>query len=218
MEPGATETDEPSTAGTPSREVEPVKVEVVPPAPAKPAWPRLVLLALVLGGIFLLGHVTGATEYFTRAQIRAFMEDLGVSGFLLYLALFAVGELVHIPGIVFVLAALLAYGRVLGAAAGYAGGLVSVAVAFVVVRRVGGQLLTDVKRPLLRRVIDRLQSHPISTIAALRAVLWFAPIVNVVLAMSPVRFRDYLVGSAIGLLVPITVLTLAFEWALTFFE
>ncbi len=210
-------TDE-SLAGPEPVKVEPVKVEVVPPPAPKPVWPRLVLLAVVLGALFAVGHVTGATEYLTRDRIQAFMETLGVWGFLLFLLSFAIGELVHIPGIVFVLAALVAYGRVLGAGAGYVGGLLSVTVAFLVVRKVGGQLLTDVKRPWLRRLLDRLDAHPITTIAALRAVLWFAPIVNVVLAMSSVRFRDYLIGSAIGFLVPITILTVAFEWALAFFE
>jgi uncharacterized membrane protein YdjX (TVP38/TMEM64 family) len=219
MDPGASETNETTVAETASASVEPVKVEIVPSrVPPKPMWPRLVLLVAVLGAIFLVGHLTGATEYLTRARIRELMEDLGVWGFLLFLVLFAIGELVHIPGIVFVLAALLAYGRVLGAAAGYVGGLLSVSVAFLVVRKVGGQLLTEVKRPLMRRVVDRLERRPISTIAALRAVLWFAPIVNVVLAMSSVRFRDYLLGSAIGFLVPIAILTIAFEWALAFFE
>jgi uncharacterized membrane protein YdjX (TVP38/TMEM64 family) len=212
MESGVSEKTDESLAG-----IEPVKVEVVPPPAPKPVWPRLVLLVVVLAALFGVGHVTGATEYLTRDRIQAFMEELGVLGFLLFLLSFAIGELVHIPGIVFVLAALVAYGRVLGAGAGYVGGLLSVTVAFLVVRKVGGQLLTDVKRPWLRRLLARLDANPISTIAALRAVLWFAPIVNVVLAMSSVRFRDYLIGSAIGFVVPIAILTFAFEWALSFF-
>ena len=51
----------------------------------------------------------------------------------------------------------------------------------------------------------------------MRMFLFLLPAVNYGLAMTRVRFRDYLVGSAIGLVPPMIVIALAFEWALSFF-
>lgn len=223
MEPGASETTDASLASTPLAEdaaaLEPVKVDVgPPPPPAKPTWPRLVGLAVLTVALLAIGHFTGLTEHLSRDNLRALMESLGVWGVLLFVVLFAVGEFMHVPGIVFVLAALLAYGRVAGAIAAYAGALVSVSFAFVVVRRVGGQALAEVRRAWIARVLAMLDRRPILTVAVLRIVFFLAPALNYGLAMTRIRFRDFFVGSALGLLPPVITIAIAFEWALTFFE
>jgi uncharacterized membrane protein YdjX (TVP38/TMEM64 family) len=194
-----------------------IRVETGPLPETRPSWPRLAGLVALLATLFAIGHVTGLTEHLSRDNLRALMEHLGVWGLGLFLVLFAVGELVHVPGIVFVLAALLAYGRVGGAVAGYLGALASVTFSFVFVRRVGGQALAHVKRAWLAKILERLERHPIPTIAALRMVLFLLPAVNYGLAMTRVRLRDYVAGSAIGLVPPILVIAVAFEWALSFF-
>lgn len=158
--------------------------------------------------------VTGVSEDLTRESIQSMIEGAGVWGFLAFLGVFAIGELLHVPGLVFVAAAIVAYGQVAGGLAGYAGALVSVSVSFFVVRLIGGQPLSDVKRPILRRWLDRLDAHPIRSVAVLRLILWMAPPLNYALAMSKLRFREYIVGSAIGLLIPIAIVTLLFEWFL----
>jgi|GEM_PF-445868 len=186
-------------------------------APKKPIWPRLVGLLLVLGALLLIGHFSGATEYMTRDNIAHFMQSLGVWGFLLFLVLFALGELVHVPGFVFIFAALIAYGRVWGAVAGYAGALIAVTVAFFLVRLVGGRALSEIKQPLIKKALGPLEKHPIRTVALLRAVLWFAPALNYALGLSPVRYRDYILGSAIGFVVPMVIFSVLFDWAIAFF-
>lgn len=225
-----TRSPEPEAEATaPAAAVEPVKVEPVtvepvqievgpPPAPPEPAWPRLVGLAVVMAALFAVGHFTGLTEHLTRDNLRDLMHGLGVWGFLLFVVLFAVGEFLHVPGIVFVLAALLAYGRVVGGLAAYLGALGSVSFSFLLVRRVGGQALAHVKRARIAKVLEKLDAHPIATIAVLRVFLFLLPAVNYALAMTRVRFRDYVVGSALGLILPMIAIAIAFEWALSFFE
>ena len=193
-----------------------VTVDTTTP-PKKPVWPRLVGLAAVLVALLLVGHFSGATEYMTRENIAHFMQSLGVWGFLLFLVAFALGELVHVPGFVFIFAALIAYGRVWGAVAGYAGALLAVTLAFFLVRLVGGSALSEIKQPLIKKALGPLEKHPIRTVALLRAVLWFAPALNYALGLSPVRYRDYIVGSAIGFIVPMVLFSVLFDWAMRFF-
>jgi uncharacterized membrane protein YdjX (TVP38/TMEM64 family) len=185
--------------------------------PKKPVWPRLAGLLLVLVALLAIGHFTGATEYMTRENIAHFMQSLGIWGFLLFLLAFALGELVHVPGFVFIFAALIAYGRLWGALAGYAGALVAVTVAFYLVRIVGGRALTEIKQPLIKKALGPLEKHPIRTVAILRAVLWFAPAVNYALGLSAIRYRDYILGSAIGFIVPMVLFSALFDWAMSFF-
>ena len=90
----------------------------------------------------------------------------------------------------------------------------SVSFSFFLVRRVGGQALAHVKRARIAKVLERLDRHPIPTIIVLRLVLFLMPAVNYALAMTRVRFRDYFIGSALGLIVPMIVIAYAFEWVL----
>ena len=173
---------------------------------------RLLLLVLLIAALLLLGHFLGASEHLTRERVRTLMLDLGALGFLLYLALFAIGELLHVPGMVFVAAAILAYGRWPGLLAGLLGSLVSVSVTFFIVRSVGGQPLGAIRSPWFKRVLGRLEERPIAVVAALRALLWLTPALNYTLAMSRVSYRDYLAGSALGLLPPLFAAALLFDW------
>jgi uncharacterized membrane protein YdjX (TVP38/TMEM64 family) len=175
------------------------------------AWRVLALVALI-AGLLAAGHATRAGEILSREHVRALMLELGARGFVAYVVIFALGELLHVPGMVFVAAAMLAYGRGAGFAAGLVGSLVSVSTSFWVVRLVGGQPLTEIRSPLLLRVLRRLEQRPVATVALLRIVLWLTPALNYTLAMSPLRFRDYLFGSALGLLPPLAVAALAFDW------
>ena len=53
---------------------------------------------------------------------------------------------------------------------------------------------------------------PIATVALLRAVLVLSPPLNYALALTSLRFFDHLLGSALGLVVPIGAAALLSRW------
>lgn len=193
---------------------EPNSLEDAAPAAraSRTKWLRIGALAALTIATIAIAKATGVADELTRERIQEMMQGLGALGFLAYLAVFAVGELIHVPGMVFVAAAILAYGPALGFGAGMVGALVSLSITFFVVRTVGGQPLGEVKRPLLKRVLSHLDERPVITIAVLRVLVQLLPALNYALAMSKVRFRDYLAGSLLGLAPVIAVFALAFEW------
>lgn len=190
------------------------ETEHAPPAPTR--WGRIGLLAVLFGGSLLAAKLTGLTEMVSVESIRALMDTAGPFGFFAFVAAFGVGELMHIPGVVFVGGAALAYGPIYGALAAYLGAVGSVILSFVVVRAVGGQPLGNIQRPRVKRILSRLDDHPVTTVALLRLIFWMAPFLNYGLAMSKVRFRDYLLGSAIGLALPIPLVVYFMDVALRF--
>jgi len=174
----------------------------------RPRWLRLSLLVLLTAGLLGLSKVTGLGAHLRPEEIHARMAAAGWWGPLLYIVAFAVGELVHVPGWVFVAAAVVAYGRATGAALALAGALVSISVTFAVVRGVGGKPLGAIRWRWVARMLAHLDEHPVRTIILLRLVLWLTPQLNYVLALSHVRYRSYLVGSAVGLVAPVIILSL----------
>jgi uncharacterized membrane protein YdjX (TVP38/TMEM64 family) len=126
----------------------------------------------------------------------------------LFLVLFAAGELLHLPGILFVLVARVVFGPSLGFVLGYTGALLALSLAFAVARQVvsAARATKEPWRPkwrFLRWAFDRVESHPIRTIAFLRLVLWLSPPLSYALASTGVRARDHVIGTAIGIVVPV---------------
>jgi uncharacterized membrane protein YdjX (TVP38/TMEM64 family) len=172
---------------------------------------RLAALAALLVGLAVVGHVTGAREWLAPDRLRPLIASAGIAGVALFFAVFVVGELLHVPGLVFVGVAVLAYGRLWGGLLAFAGAICSVCVTFAIVRGVGGRPLEAIERPFFRRMLSRLEAWPIRTIVLLRTVLIISPPLNYALALSPIRFRDYLIGSALGLAAPIGAAVLLFD-------
>jgi uncharacterized membrane protein YdjX (TVP38/TMEM64 family) len=175
-----------------------------PPAPdaaprPKPSRTRLILLGVLFVALFVVGYALDVPAYLTQERIEGMVEAAGPWGFVVFAALFAAGELAHVPGIVFIIVGSMLWGPWAGAAISYVSALVSVSVAFAIVRRVGGQPLAAMERPWLRLAMLRLETRPVVTVALLRLVFFMLPALNYILALTPVRYRDFLLGSAIGL-------------------
>jgi len=174
-------------------------------------WVRLTLLAVFLVGVYLVGRATGFTEGLTVDGIRESMRAAGVGGFAVFVAIFCIGQLLYIPGFVFVMVSGLAYGPVWGSVASMIAATISVAVSFFIVRTIGGQPLRSVhiERPFLQKPLDRLEQQPIRSMIFIRLFLWAIPPVNYTLAMSGVTFRDYMIAAMIGMTPPFVTLSVA---------
>lgn len=173
---------------------------------------RLALLAVFIVASLVTVHATGLTEQLDVERVRDFTQSAGLWGLLGYWLAFALGVLVHLPGMAFIGAASVAYGEALGMLVGYSGAMGAAMTSFLLVRTIGGQPLGDVKRPWMRKVLAQLESRPVTTIALLRLVFFLASWLNYGCAMSAVRMRDYALGTAIGLVPQAVAGALFFDW------
>lgn len=168
-----------------------------------------------MGALAIVALLATATVLARRSGVDAerLQQELLALGALaapVFILFFAVGELLHLPGIVFVLVARHVFGPVTGFVVGYAGAVFALAVSFGVAR-----LLVRAARATrepwcprwapLRGVFERLETRPVRNVAVLRLVLWLAPPLTYAVAASRVRGRDHLLGSALGILVPVVL-------------
>jgi len=174
---------------------------------------RLVLLALAVAAIFVAGRLSGLGSV-SPESLRALLANAGVFGVLAFVLVFSVGLLAQLPGMLFITVAVLVYGRELGTVIALGGAMVAVSVSFFVVRRFGGSALAEVKSPLVRRLLAQLDTRPLRSVIVLRAVFGVAPFLNYALALSSLGFRDYLIGSVIGMTPTIAVVAAILHAAL----
>lgn len=180
---------------------------------------RIGLVVFLFVASFAVLYALDVSPLEVLEWLKHALVEMGAFGILLFVAAFIVGELIHIPGLVFVAAAVYAYGTVTGGLVGYVGAVLSVSVSFWIVRLVGGQSLGELKFKIVQRLLARLDERPILIVLVLRLILWMAPPLNYLLAMSTVRFRDYFIGSAVGLIAPVGLasvfIDMIVEWLLS---
>jgi len=167
---------------------------------------------LVVAVLWIAAWATGVTGRFTLMGVSGIVPGRGVWGVLAFTVVFSAGQLLRIPSTVFVAAAVAVYGRNFGILIALVGALVSATVSFAVVRAFAGRALADVQSPLIRRVLRTIESRPVRTVALLRMMFQTAPPLNYALPMTAVRWGDHLVGSALGLPVPVAGMAFFFDW------
>jgi uncharacterized membrane protein YdjX (TVP38/TMEM64 family) len=178
----------------------------------KPVHLRLILAVVLVVILIAAGKITGAHQYFTPDKVQDLVQDAGIWGYVLFIIIFSIGELLHIFGLIFVAAGVYAFGEFAGLLLGIVGGTIAVCVSFLVMRTVGGRAFTRIDKPWVVRLLQRLDTKPIRTVIILRLVFIMYPSLNYLLALTSIRFRDYLIGSVVGLIIPISVFVFFFDW------
>jgi uncharacterized membrane protein YdjX (TVP38/TMEM64 family) len=172
---------------------------------------RLTAVVLFLLVLFAVFEFTGLRAHFNLGFLQHTIRDHQASGLLIFVLAFALGNLVQIPGWVFLAAAVLALGQVWGGVVTYIAASISCIVTFFTIRFVGGDALRQLDSRVAVRLLGRLDAHPISSILLLRMLFQTVPALNYTLAMSGVRFRAYLMGTLLGLPIPIAVYCIFFD-------
>jgi uncharacterized membrane protein YdjX (TVP38/TMEM64 family) len=162
--------------------------------------------------VLLLGfRLSGLGEHFELATLQRSIAGHPLGGVLFFVVLFSLGNLLLIPGWVFLASAVYAFGAPLGGLATYAAASVSCVVTFFVIRLLGGDALRRLQSPLALRIFRRLDAAPLRSVVALRMLFQTLPALNGALALSGIRFRHYLFGTLLGLPLPIAIYVLFFD-------
>ena len=175
-------------------------------------YKRLLAVAGFLGLLLAVLQISGLRDNFNLAFLHQKFLDNQLSGLLIFIVLFALGNLLLIPGWIFLAAAVLALGELWGGLATYIAAVISCAFTFWVIRLVGGNALRQIHGKWASRLLAGLDAHPVKSIALLRVMLQTVPALNYALAMSGVRFRSYLLGTMLGLPLPIALYCIFFDY------
>jgi uncharacterized membrane protein YdjX (TVP38/TMEM64 family) len=174
-------------------------------------YQRLLGVLLFLGVLAIVFSVSGWRGHLGLAYLHEQLQGHPVEGFLTFAALFILGNLVQIPGWLFLAAAVLAVGPIWGCITTYVVACLSCVVTFLLVRWLGGDALRALPSRWVLKILEQLDHHPVRSVWLARVLFQTLPALNVALAMSGVRLRAYLVGTALGLLLPLALYCYFFE-------
>jgi uncharacterized membrane protein YdjX (TVP38/TMEM64 family) len=141
--------------------------------------------------------------------IRDALRDSGAWGPLLFWIAFALGELIAIPSVLFVIAAGLTWPTEQALVFAWLG-CVFAATAVFVVARYAARGFAQGRLPAALRDLDRrVEKRGLWTVVVVRLLTYLHPAVHAALAVSSVRARDYVIGTALGV-VPLTTALVVF--------
>ncbi len=176
-------------------------------------WARLVACGALL---LALGIAVLALPVLDPAGVRSWVRAVGPAAAVLFVLGHAVVTVAPFPRTVFTLSAGLLFGPVLGVALSLGGTTVSALLAFVLVRTAGRDVVAPwLHRGSLRRIDARLGARGWPAVASLRLIpaVPFS-LLNYASALSSMRLRQFLVGTAVGI-VPGSVAVVLLGDALT---
>ncbi|MFO1304386.1 MAG: VTT domain-containing protein [Burkholderiales bacterium] len=174
-------------------------------------YQRVIAVALFLGILFAVFELSGLRDNFNLHFVRDLILHHRVGGLVLFVALFSLGNLIQIPGWIFLAAAVLTLGRMWGGVATYVAAVVSCVLTFVTIRALGGDALRLLKGRAAVRLLGQLDARPVSSVALLRTLFQTAPALNYALAMSGIPLRKYVFGTLLGLPLPIALYCVFFD-------
>jgi uncharacterized membrane protein YdjX (TVP38/TMEM64 family) len=173
---------------------------------------RLIGVVLFLALMFAVFELSGIRAQLNLNYLQQQIHTNQASGLLIFVLAFALGNIAQIPGWIFLAAAVFTLGRTVGGLATYIAACLSCIATFFMIRLIGGNALRTLESPLAARLLRRFDAHPIRSIVLMRMLFQTLPALNYTLALTGVKFRDYLIGTLLGLPLPIALYCVFFEF------
>ncbi|MGZ5144825.1 MAG: VTT domain-containing protein [Burkholderiales bacterium] len=191
----------------PERPMDPEELvkDFVPADARKPAagrvW-RIAISLIVIAGVAAAWRWTPLREVISLKALIDIAQTFDDSPFAPFavLAAYVVAGLLLIPVTALIVATGVVFGPVVGGIYALGGALLSAAVTYTVGRRIGRQTVRRLSGRQLNRITRRLAKKGVMAIAIIR-LLPVAPfsVVNAVIGASHIQFKDFMIGTAIGM-------------------
>jgi uncharacterized membrane protein YdjX (TVP38/TMEM64 family)/rhodanese-related sulfurtransferase len=149
---------------------------------------------LLVGIIFVLANYT----VLDTAVVHAWVKQAGLAGPMLFMALYAIGTVLLVPGPLFLLIGGALYGPVYGTFYSLTGVMIGSAMAFLIARFIASDWLEDKIGGRLKRLKEGVEQEGWRFVAFLRLVPVFPSIIiNYALGLTRIKFSHYFITSYI---------------------
>lgn len=151
---------------------------------------------------------SGILAHLHPESIRALLGAAGAFGPVLFVALYALGEMVAIPSVLFVIAAGMVWPTAFALPLAWGASVFSALVVFLISRYLVRDFVQDRLSGRWKDLDSRLERGGVFPVAGIRLVAFLAPWTHPALAVSRVSGRDYVIGTTLGVFPGVVVLVL----------
>jgi uncharacterized membrane protein YdjX (TVP38/TMEM64 family) len=173
---------------------------------SKPIFKAIVFVAFIAGAIFLI-RFTPVKNYLTADALGSFLEAAGLWAPVVYMMIYAVGVCLFLPGTLLTGLGAAIFGAYWGFLYVWIGAMMGASAAFFIGRTLGRDFAASLIGNKLKKYDDAIERNGFATVLYLRLVYFpFTPM-NFGMGLTKVRFRDYVAGTGLGIIVGTFIFT-----------
>jgi uncharacterized membrane protein YdjX (TVP38/TMEM64 family) len=165
------------------------------------------VLVLFLVMAIVIARFTPLKEYLTAEKLRLLLETAGPWASVAYIGAYAAGVCFFMPGTLLATVGAAIFGPYYGFVYVWLGAMIGAVLAFFIGRYLGRDFAASLIGNRLRKYDEAIERNGFATVLYLRLVYFpFTPM-NFGMGLTRVRFRDYLSGTALGIIVGTFIFT-----------
>lgn len=159
-----------------------------------------ILVLFILLALFLV-KFTPIRGFLTQEALGGFLDRLGIWAPMAYMVIYAVGVCLFVPGTLLTGLGGAIFGPYRGFVYVWIGAMLGASGAFFIGRTLGREFAASLIGDRLKRYDDAIERNGFATVLYLRLIYFpFTPM-NFGMGLTKVRFRDYLAGTGLGIIV-----------------
>jgi uncharacterized membrane protein YdjX (TVP38/TMEM64 family) len=171
-----------------------------------PLVKALVLLAFIIGAIVVV-RFTPVKGYLTREALGQVLESAGYFAPLLFILVYIVGVCLFVPGTLLTTLGAAIFGAYWGFLYVWVGAMIGSCAAFWIGRTLGREFAASLIGDKLKKYDEAIERNGFATVLYLRLIYFpFTPM-NFGMGLTRVRFRDYVFGTGLGIIVGTFIFT-----------
>ena len=166
----------------------------------------IVFVVFLIVAIILI-RFTSVKTYLTADALGSFLETAGLWAPILYMVIYAVGVCLFLPGTLLTGLGAAIFGAYWGFLYVWIGAMMGASAAFFIGRTLGREFAASLIGEKLKKYDDAIERNGFATVLYLRLVYFpFTPM-NFGMGLTKVRFRDYVAGTGLGIIVGTFIFT-----------
>lgn len=168
---------------------------------------KAALFLLFIIGALILVRYTPIKNYLNAHALGNFLDAAGIWAPLVYILFYGIGVCLFVPGTLLTGLGAAIFGAYWGFLYVWIGAMLGAAAAFLIGRTLGREFAAGLIGDKLARYDDAIERNGFATVLYLRLVYFpFTPM-NFGMGLTKVRFRDYLWGTGLGIIVGTFIFT-----------
>ena len=173
---------------------------------SKAVYKAIFFAAFIIGAIFLIRY-TPIKNFLTAEALGSFLATAGFWAPLVYIAIYAVGVCLFLPGTLLTALGAAIFGAYWGFLYVWIGAMIGASAAFFIGRTLGRDFAASLIGNKLKKYDDAIERNGFAAVLYLRLVYFpFTPM-NFGMGLTKVHFWDYFFGTGLGILVSVFVIT-----------
>ena len=165
-----------------------------------------IFIVFILVAVYV-ARFTPVKDYLTAETLGGLLDKTGIWAPAAFILIYAVGVCVFVPGTLITAIGAAIFGPYWGFLYVWVGAMIGASAAFFVGRSLGREFAASLIGDRLRKYDDAIERNGFATVLYLRLVYFpFTPM-NFGMGLTKVRFRDYFLGTGLGIIVGTFIFT-----------